>query len=61
MRMEKGENTVKKRWLGDLMMGTVGMYCAQRRNIRNAPEGTGRCQLNRLGICSVGKVLSLLI
>lgn len=58
--MKKGENTSEEEMVwGDLMMGTVGMYCAQRRDVRNIPEGTGRCQLNRLGRCSVGEVLEL--
>lgn len=58
--MKKGESTSEEEtaW-GDLMTVTVGMYCAQRRGIRNAPEGTGRCRMNRPGMCSVGEVLSL--
>lgn len=58
--MEKDESPSEEEMVwGDLVMVTVGMYCAQRRDIRNAPEGTGRCQMNRLGMCSVGEVLSL--
>lgn len=36
--MEKDESTSEEEMVwGDLMMVTVGMYCAQRRDIRNAP------------------------